>query len=812
VATADEIERIIVEIESQGADKAYVGIKRIDDVMNDLSKKKPIDFLEGFNALDGALSKSLVDLPNMAKLADQAGAAIARVAAETRRYSQAQANKSERNSAFEAARRDAQQLAEQMRAANRIPTNLQAGANPKAIDYAAALAEQSQKAGSAIEAASHSAMEEAVAIGQAAKNASKLSSVYDVIEKRAKAASKADSDWLADKMRAANRIPQELRETPKALSVGQKAVQSFARAFGPRATQGLMSTVGMLEKIGPIASKIGPPVASAALAVGAIGLAGVGAAVWAGKEFGGAVIGAQAFREDMVSALETIAGTEAKAQSIIDVASKTASFLGKKKVDTVGQFTTLLGKGFDVGMADDIVKGMADLKVKAPTANVESLVFAISQIKSKGKLAGEELMQLAEAGLDRGGVMAILAKKTGKSMADVEKDMQAGKISAIDGIKAILGSINKNGDPLGSVANKKSRNNITDLLDRVKSIPEDILFDLKVGKGMDATKGVLNSVLDFFDTDSGKGKEVRQVGADLFNAMVEGLTGNKVDTSKGITGTLDAILAGAKEAVPVVKDLATGARDMLSLAGIFMSAAGAVREFAEPLGGISTIWKTLTLPLRAMASMIMGPLVLLPELYSGFKAISSVFDGSNPAESFSEMWESIKTSGASIINEGMNLGANLWQGLVQGITGGIGMVTAAATGLANAALGAVGITWRVGSPAKAFEDQSLWAAAGAVRGFNKGTPGVATAAGGMATAALGASYAAGQANMNGGASVTSMSGGAGAGFVINFSPTIIVSGASSPAQAQAAGAAAVRGSREAFEAQIGSAMRRVRYG
>jgi tape measure domain-containing protein len=813
MATADEIERIVVEIETQGADRAYVGVKRIDDLMSDLSKKKPADFLEGFAALENSLSKSLVDLPNMAALTDQAGKAWSRLVGEVRRYDEAQQKKHSRNVGLEDARREAQRFNDQMRAANRMPTALQQA--PPSIDWAGALATQSQKAGSAIEAAAHSALEEAAAIGAAAKNATKLASVYDVIEKRAKAASKADSDWLADKMRAANRIPQELKETPKALSAGQKAFQSFARTFGPRATQGLTSTVETLEKIGPIAGKIGPPLASAAMAAGAIGIGLAGGAVYAAKSFSESVIHAQAYREDVRGAFEIIRRTQGDADKVLSLAASNADRLGIGRAEGVGQFLELLSKGFDPQKTKQIVGSLADLSTVDPKASIDSLTRVMGKIKAMGKLSQDSVSELSTAGLEAGDVYVQLAKATGKSQAEVQTMLSTGKIGADVGIEAVLAAINSQvgGGAAGDAAAKKADNNLSSLIRRVKDIPENILFDVQVGPGIDGVKDSLRSILDFFDVDKGKGKEVRQVAGDLFNALIEGLTGNKVDTKKGINGTLEAILAGAKEAVPVVKDLATGARDMLSLAAAFGSAASTVREFAAPLGGLSSIWKTLTFPLRALAATMLGPLTVLPELYSGFKYLSTAFDGATIGESFSSMWEQLKYAGANIINEGMNLGANLWQGLVRGIQGGIGAVVSSATSLANSALGAVGSTWRVGSPARAFEDLSLWAGAGTARGFDKGTPGAVAAATRMADASLGAAWAANPANANAGGGLVA-SGGAGAmgGNVFNFTANVIVSGASSPAQAQAAGAAAARGAREVFEAQYGSAMRRVRYG
>ncbi len=867
MSASSEIERIIIELEEQGGDKAYVGVKRLDDIMKDISKHKgPTGIAESFEALttlNDKLSNSLLEIPG---LADKAAGAWGKLVGQIRAYNESQVNKAMRNTDLEIARKDAQDLHAKMQAANRIPTHLQSASSPKSIDYAAALATQSQKAGSAIEAASHSAMEEAIAIGEAAQAASKLSSVYDVIEKRAKAAAKIDKDHLADQMRMANRIPTHLQSAsgPKTLTGGQKAFQAFSRTFGPKATQGLVSTVETMEKIGPIASKIGPPLATAAVAMGAVAIAAGGAAIWAAKSFGESVIEAQAYKEDVAEAFKTVerarmsqeskglglnkSGTqltldaEASSKVLLKQSNQLADRFGTSRESLSGQFLDLTTKGFKPNEVERIIGSLSDLGTidsrAGSAAGREGLTKAFGQMKATGRVNLELLNTFNTFGLESGDVIGEIGKKLGKDNKEVLRMLSsAGGIRGLDQ-EVIIAAIQKQTDaknPGDAMAAKADRD-ISKLMERVKNIPKNIFFDVEVESGLDGAKDVLHSILDFFDVKKGKGKEVREVGADLFNAMVEGLTGNKIDTKKGITGTLDAILAGAKEAVPVVRELAGGARDMMGLAAGIAGTIGSISEATGGLGNMGAIWKGLSLSGRLMMAPILGPLALLPELRQGYLGISDLFDGNfkGAKEHFTNMLpggeffgqaqeqfngffnsigEDIRLGASNMLNAGMTYGSNLWQGIVQGISGGITAVAESATNLANSALAAVGSTWRVGSPARAFEEYSLFAGDGTVRGFKKSESSVYSAAASMAIAGLGGAWAAGQSNSNGGAGITAISSaGGGSGVVINFSPTIIVSGANSPAQAQVIGAAAVQGARAQFEAQMGTGLRRLRYG
>jgi hypothetical protein len=789
MSTADQIEKIVLNIEEQGAGKAYIGVTRLDGAVTSLEAHKgPTSFADTLEAVSASSTKLKMGLGEIGMSFAELGVDGARSGREIQRLWETLDRKHARNSALEGARQDAQQLAAAQRAANRVPTELQQA--PPSIDWAGALASQSQKAGSAIEAAAHSALDEATALGEAAKNAQKLASVYDVIENRAKAAARADQRWLDQKMRAANRVPTELQaaSAPKGLSAGQKFMQGIGRTFGPKATQGITSVVEGLEKIGPVVSKIGPPLGMAAGAVLALGVAAAGGAAVASKEFAFSVIEAQAYREDVLGAFKIVRRTQGDAEAVMRLANTTSDRLGVGRAEGAGQFLELLSKGFDPKQTQRIIASLADLSVVDPNASIEGLTRVIGKIKAMNKLSQDSITELSTAGLEAGDLYAALGKQFDKSIPDIQKMLSTGKIDA-SGLESVLAAIGSQvgGGKAGDAAAKKANENISSLIKRAKDIPQNILFDLEVGPGMANVKTTIRSVLSFFDSGSRWGQMFRENAGAAFNALIEGLTGVKAGDAKGLQFTLAMITTSLKDAAPAMRMIGKG----INLAGT------AIFTTLGAIGGMISAWDDFTSGVSDTGS-----------------SISSFFDnlGTSASSGIDSLIESVKSGGMSIFNDALNIGMNMWQGLVQGIQGGIGAVTGAATSLANSALGAVGLTWKVGSPARAFEDQSLWAAAGAERGFYKGTGSVVDAAGYMAGAALGAASMT-PANGNAGPSLVAAGGGAAGGaVVINFSPTIIVPGASSPAQAQAIGAAAAAGARPEFEAMLGATARRLRYG
>jgi tape measure domain-containing protein len=73
----------------------------------------------------------------------------------------------------------------------------------------------------------------------------------------------------------------------------------------------------------------------------------------------------------------------------------------------------------NIKMLGDIASGNAE--------KMMSLTLAFSQIQSSGRLLGQDLLQLVNVGINP---LQIISEKTGRSMLDLKKDMEAGKISS----------------------------------------------------------------------------------------------------------------------------------------------------------------------------------------------------------------------------------------------------------------------------------------------------------------------------------------------------------------------------------------------
>lgn len=263
-----------------------------------------------------------------------------------------------------------------------------------------------------------------------------------------------------------------------AKSAGSRAA-SFVGGSGPM--------TDMLDRAGGVAG-------GAALA--GAGLAGAGA-----LKFGMMIQDAQQFKSDTMFALTTILKSKEAAAAAYAMASKTAMETGTDFRSSMSGFNTLVAQGFDVKFADQLVRAMADLQTLNPQANMEGITRAISQIKSTGRLQGDELMQLAEAGLNVDAVYKEIAKSMGivdkietkgkgkdkvtriVTAGEQVKDLQAdGAIDSKTAINAIMASLKKqvDGKDFGETAKARADKSLKGAAIRALTMKEAFLSSVNI--------------------------------------------------------------------------------------------------------------------------------------------------------------------------------------------------------------------------------------------------------------------------------------------------------------------------------------------
>jgi tape measure domain-containing protein len=206
------------------------------------------------------------------------------------------------------------------------------------------------------------------------------------------------------------------------------------------------------------------------------------------KALAGTVAEFAMFGQESRLAFSQLAKHGASADKLFNHARGLAEQFGLDVVQTTDQFKELLAVQFNPQVATDLIKMGADMRVLGQSGEkVHGIITALGQIKSKGRLQSEELMQLNERSISADLVKGQLAKMMGVDRASIDGLIQRGKVGSDVAIQAILGAVKEKlhepniGDAGQAFADKmlagmfgkmkaKSQNWLTDVGDQILPI------------------------------------------------------------------------------------------------------------------------------------------------------------------------------------------------------------------------------------------------------------------------------------------------------------------------------------------------------
>lgn len=141
-----------------------------------------------------------------------------------------------------------------------------------------------------------------------------------------------------------------------------------------------------------------------------------------------AMVDIRAEREMLEKSFEAVLQDEAKARKMIADFLSLAENSPIKMTPIANAGQTLIGFGVEADNVSDILRQLSDISM-GNQQRFESLALAYAQCQSTGKLMGQDLLQMINAGFNP---LQIIAEKTGKSIAELKEEMSDGKISAKD--------------------------------------------------------------------------------------------------------------------------------------------------------------------------------------------------------------------------------------------------------------------------------------------------------------------------------------------------------------------------------------------
>jgi len=141
---------------------------------------------------------------------------------------------------------------------------------------------------------------------------------------------------------------------------------------------------------------------------------------------GTASVKAAADIEMTQAAFETMLGNAEDAKNMIEDLRKMASKTPFQLSDLADASKILLQFGIESEKILPTLQQLGDVSL-GNKEKLNSMAIAFGQIQSSGRLMGQDLLQLINAGFNP---LKIISEKTGRSMKDLKKDMEAGAISS----------------------------------------------------------------------------------------------------------------------------------------------------------------------------------------------------------------------------------------------------------------------------------------------------------------------------------------------------------------------------------------------
>lgn len=181
---------------------------------------------------------------------------------------------------------------------------------------------------------------------------------------------------------------------------------------------------GILRSISQSAEKEGSRIDEAYAKIGK-SIAGV-FTVKTAAEFAQSLFKVRAEVESLEISFETLLGSRTKAQALFGDIRQFAASTPMMLNDLAKGAQMLLSFNIDAEKVMPTLRAIGDISM-GDSQKFNSLTLAFSQMSSTGKLMGQDLLQMINAGFNP---LTVISEKTGKSVAALKDEMSAGAISA----------------------------------------------------------------------------------------------------------------------------------------------------------------------------------------------------------------------------------------------------------------------------------------------------------------------------------------------------------------------------------------------
>lgn len=368
-----------------------------------------------------------------------------------------------------------------------------------------------------------------------------------------------------------------------------------------------------------------------------------------GKAFAGAMkdgIEYNAQMESYTSSFTTMLGDQAKAQKLVNDLKKEAAATPFGMQDLAGAVQTLMSFGMSAEDAQKHMKQLGDIS-QGNVENFKSLTLAFAQASSTGKLTGQDLMQMINAGFNP---LEEISRKTGKSIGELKEEMAKGGISAEMLADAFESATAEGGRFSGAMEaqSKTLSGQLSTLEDNVASLKGQLAEGLSTmlsGTVLPMVNGWVEELSVAFEKDGAKGlidafgsilqeavkfiseqlPIVVDMASQIIISLVQGLTAALPQITEAavlllmtlVNGLIAALPALTTAAVQMIGTIVSGIAQ--ALPQLIPAAVSAVMQIVQGL--IENLPLILDAALQLIIGLAQGLVDAIPQLIAALPAI-----------------------------------------------------------------------------------------------------------------------------------------------------------------------------------------------
>lgn len=190
------------------------------------------------------------------------------------------------------------------------------------------------------------------------------------------------------------------------------------------------------------------------------------------KEFASQIISVRGEIQSMEVAFQTLLGNKEKADAMFSEIRQFAVSTPMMMKDLASGAQQMLAFGIEADKVMPMLRALGDISM-GDSQKFQSLTLAFSQMSATGKLMGQDLLQMINAGFNP---LQIIAEQTGKSIGELKDEMSKGAISAEMVADAFIAATSEGGKFHNMLANMSS--GVEGQTSNLKGAVEDMMNEI----------------------------------------------------------------------------------------------------------------------------------------------------------------------------------------------------------------------------------------------------------------------------------------------------------------------------------------------